>query len=122
MPKKSPGSFSNKHERPPRKANKKIDSDTKHTYYKSIDDITKRIFELKTLSNWVINCETNNITLKLSDPKFTIPKISVAIDDSLAYTIECYGSRLREDHEIYKCNKHNLQNVTIKPDLCDKFL
>ena len=108
MPKKSPGSFSNKHERPPRKAIKKIDSDTKHTYYKSIDDITKRI--------------SNNITLKLSDPKFTIPKISVAIDDSLAYTIECYGSRLREDHEIYKCNKHNLQNVTIKPDLCDKFL
>ena len=37
----------------------KIDSDTKHAYYKSIDDITKRIFDLKTLSNSVINCEKN---------------------------------------------------------------
>ena len=100
-------SFSNKHERPPRRTIEKIDSDTKHAYYKSIDNITKRIFELKTLSNWVINCETNNITLTLSDPNFTIPEITAAIDDSLAYTIECYGWHLREDY------KRNIQNVTV---------
>ena len=113
MPKKSQDSFSNKHERPPRRTIEKIDSDTKHAYYKSIDNITKRIFELKTLSNWVIDCETNNITLTLSDPNFTIPKITVAIDDSLAYTIECYGWHLMEDHDIYKRYKRNLQNVTV---------
>ena len=113
MPKKSQDSFFNKLERPPRRTIEKIDSDTKHAYYKSIDDITKRIFELKTLSDWVINCETNSITLKLSDPNFIIPKITVVIDDSLAYTIECYGWRLREDDEIYKRYKRNLQNVTV---------
>ena len=113
MPKKSQDSFSNKHERPPRRTIAKIDSDTKHAYYKSIDDITKLIFEQKTLSNWVINCETNNITLKLSDPNFTIPEITVVIDDSLAYTIECYGWHLREDNEIYKRCKQNLQNVAV---------
>ena len=113
IPKTSQDSFSNKHERSPRRTIEKIDSDTKHAYYKSIDDIAKRFFELKTLSNCVINCETNNITLKLSDPNFTIPKITVVTDDSLAYTIECYGWRLREEHEIYKRYKRNLQNVTV---------
>ena len=122
MSKKSQDSFSNKHESPLRRTIEKIDSDTKHAYYKSIDDITKRIFDLKTLSNWVINCEKNNITLKLSDPNFTIPKITVVIDDSLAYAIECYSWRLRKDHEIYKRYKRNLQNVTVKPDPCDKFV
>ena len=88
MSKKSQDSFFNKPERPPRRTIEKINIDTKHAYYKSIDNITKQIFELKTLSNWVINCETNKITSKLSDPNFKIPKISVVIDDSLAYTIE----------------------------------
>ena len=113
IPKKSQGSFSNKHECSPRRTIEKIDSNTKHAYYKSIDEIAKRFLELKTLSNCVINCETNNIILKLSDPNFTIPKITVVIDDSLAYTIECYGWRLREEHEIYKRYKRNLQNVTV---------
>ena len=76
MPKKSQDSFSNKHESPLRRTIEKIDSDTKHAYYKSTDDIAKRIFDLKTLSNLVINCEKNNITLKLSNPNFTIPKIT----------------------------------------------
>ena len=113
IPKKSQDSFSNKHERSPRRTIEKIDSDTKHAYYKSIDDIAKQFFELKTLSNCVINCKTNNITLKLSDPNFTIPKITVVIDGSLAYTIECYGWCLREEHEIYKRYKRNPQNVTV---------
>ena len=122
MPKKLQDSFFNKLERPPRRTIGKIDSYTKHAYYKSIDYITKRIGELKTLSDWVINCETNNITLKLSNPNFTIPKITVAVDNSLAYTNECYGWRLREDHEIYKRYKRNLQNVTVSNlDPCDKF-
>ena len=56
----------------------------------------------------MISCETNNIILGLSDPNFTIPKIAAVIRDSLAYTIECYGYRLREDHEIYKRYKRNL--------------
>ena len=46
MPKKSQDSFSNKDERLPRRTIEKIDSNTKHAYYKSIDNITKRIFEL----------------------------------------------------------------------------
>ena len=50
--------------------------------------------------------------ISLSDTNFTILKITVVIDDSLAYTIECYGWQLREDHEIYKRYKRNLQNVT----------
>ena len=112
-----------------RRTIEKIDSDTKHAYYKSIDDITKRLFVLKTLSDWVIKCETNNIILKVSDPNFIIPKIAVVIDDSLAYTIEsieCYGWRLREEHEIYKryeCNFRsihvsNLMHVIILYDFC----
>ena len=44
MPKKSQDSLFNKAERPPRRIIEKIDSDTKHAYYESIDDITKRIF------------------------------------------------------------------------------
>ena len=91
MYKKSQDSFFNKLERPPRRIIEKIGSDTKHAYYKSNDDITKRILELRTSSNWVINRETNSITLKLSDPNFTILKITVVIDDTLTYTIECYS-------------------------------
>ena len=91
MHKKSQDSFFNKLERPPRRIIEKIGSDAKHAYYKSNDDITKRILELRTSSNWVINRETNSITLKLSDPNFTILKITVVIDDTLTYTIECYG-------------------------------
>ena len=68
---------------------------------------------MKALPDWVISCETNNIILGLSDPNFTIPKIAAVIRDSLAYTIECYGYRLREDHEIYKRYKRNFQNVTV---------
>ena len=113
MPKKSQDSLFNKPERPPRRTIEKIDSDTKHAYHESIDDIIKRIFELKALSNWVINCETNNITLKFIDANFTITKKTVVIDDDLAYFIECYGCHLREDHEIYKRCKRNLQNVTV---------
>ena len=88
MPKKSHDSLFNKPERPPRRTIEKIDSDTKHAYHESIDDIIKRIFELKALSNWVINCETNNITLKFIDANFTITKKTVVIDDGLAYFIE----------------------------------
>ena len=88
MPKKSQDSLFNKPERPPRRTIEKIDSDTKHAYHESIDDIIKRIFELKALSNWVINCETNNITLKFIDANFTITKKTVVIDDGLAYFIE----------------------------------
>ena len=116
MPKKSQASFCNKLERPPRKTIEKIDSDTKHSYYKDIDDITKRLFVLKTLSDWVIKCETSNIILKVSDPNFMIPKITVVIDDILAYTIEsieCYGWRLRENHEIYKRYKCNFQSIPV---------
>ena len=58
MPKKSKDSFFKKLERPPQRTIEKIDSDSKHASYKSIDDITKRIFELKTLSDWVTNCDT----------------------------------------------------------------
>ena len=79
MPKKSQDSLFNKAERPPRRIIEKIDSDTKHAYYESIDDITKRIFELKALSNWVINCETNII-----DANFTITKKTVVTDNGLA--------------------------------------
>ena len=68
---------------------------------------------MKALPDWVISCETNNIILGLSNPNFTIPKIAAVIRDSLAYTIECYGYRLREDHEIYKRYKRNFQNVTV---------
>ena len=113
MPKKPQDLFLNKRERPPRKTIEKLDSDIKNACYKTIDDITKRIFELKTFSNWVINCDTNNITLELSDPNFTILKITAVIDDSLAYTIEYHGWRLSEDHEIYKRCKRNLQDVTV---------
>ena len=58
MPKKSQDSLFNKPERPPRRTIEKIDSDTKHAYHESIDDIIKRIFELKALSNWVIVRQT----------------------------------------------------------------
>ena len=68
---------------------------------------------MKALPDWVISCETNNIILGLSNPNFTISKIAAVIRDSLAYTIECYGYRLREDHEIYKRYKRNFQNVTV---------
>ena len=82
---------------------------------KNFTELRKKTFSLK-LTNWVISqCETN-ISFKLFEEPFIVPKYEIVVDDSLGFTCFIYGWLLPEDHFLYKTDIRTISNVGI-PEL-----
>ena len=87
-----------------------IQPKAKH-FYKSFDEVCKRIPSLKSLTEWNIQILPDRLHVKKFIAPYTIPTYSIQIDTELAYFIAVYEWHLPDNHEIYKLFKRNLRNV-----------
>ena len=68
---------------------KEIDNTT-HQYYKSLEEVKIRIKKLELPLNWIVDVSEDVMTPSEYVDLFTVPKVSINIDDSLVCTIQIF--------------------------------
>ena len=82
-------SFVVEHEQPP---------DTPHTFYKSFDDFSKRVKNLKSLKNWITRERNEGIVFTLPSDQLTLPQYKISVDKKLDFLLHVYDFPLPSDH------------------------
>ena len=68
---------------------KEIDNTT-HQYYKSLEEVKIRIKKVELPLNWIVDVSEDVMTPSEYVDLFTVPKVWIKIDDSLACTIQIF--------------------------------
>ena len=87
--------------------------DIRKVIYKDYDVLVRRAKLIKC-QGW--SCDSSKdsyVKLTKSDNKHSVPQFEIFIDDSLGFTIRCYGWLLPETHLIYKKNFRSVRYITL---------
>ena len=80
--------------------------------YKSFSEFSKKVQKLK-LNRWTVSIEQTTVNFKFTTLNLLIPKLEIAVNDSLECTIMIFGWILPDDHYIYKKYYRSVRNITI---------
>ena len=84
-----------------------------HIFYKSFDDFSKRVNNLKSLKNWITREMNEGIIFTFPSDQLTLPQYKISVDKKHDFLLHVYYFPLPSDHTLYTQFSGSMKNITI---------